>query len=426
MNRPPRFIFAPVGEVTPAGGAAAATPAAPTAPQIDHTSHIDEAAALFADKAPAAATIDDESEVVTKVDPDKTAKPDTKSAPAEPPSIFDAAKPKAVPAAEPAKVENPEDKITLNPKAKPETATQFGELKTITKTLRAEADQLRSELAEAKKTPVVSAAAQQENEKLRADYKAAMDRLAVVDLKNTPAFAKQFVEPLNASTEAVKLILADNGMEKVDVKGLLGKSRSEFSAAVNAIAEKLPALDRADFVQEIRNMRAIDTNAANALKNAGTISTEIQQQQVAKARTAFNETLTNLDFVKAGGIGLVEVPANATPEDRAFFEKYNASASSIPAEAEKIAFGGMGEKDVAKVAIEAATFRHIMRNVIPRMDSEYQSMKRQNAELSSKIKELKGSVAAATKDSTSVASGGAKRLDEMGNEEAAAHLFGRS
>ena len=413
MNKIPTSLFAPVGEVTPAGGASASA-----VPAIDSTSHLSDAAALFADKAPEPAA---PAELVAPaVKPKEEVPPDDKS-------IFDAIKPKpAGEAAKPAPIDNPEDKIALDPKAKPDTVKHFDSLKAIARQVRAEAEQLRVELAEAKKTPAVSLAAQQEVEKLRADHKAAMDKLAVVDLKNHPSYVQQFVAPLNAAVESVKSILTDNGMAAIDVPGLLAKPRAEFAAAVNEIAGKLPAFDQASFVQEMRNMRTLDGKASEALKNAGTLAGEIQQQQTAKARTAFNETLTSLDFVKAGGLGLVEIPASVSPEDRVYFEAYNASAASIPAEAEKIVFGGMGDKDVARTGIEAATFRHVMKHVIPRVDYENQQAKKLIGELTSAIKELRGSAAAAGSDNSSApASGGAKQLHEMGNEEAAAHLWGK-
>lgn len=338
-------------------------------------SHDAEATALFGDEGAPAATGagDDAGEAKDDAAPPAAEKPaaakpagEKKAAPFSPfGKKPDDAATKAADATK-AATEDPEDKIQLGEKAGADTKNHFASLKTITKQLRAEKAAIAAELETARK----AGAASPEMEKLRAEHKALSDRLAIVDIQNHPDYVRQFVEPKNKILAGVSSVLADNKVEGVDVASLLGKPRPEFARAVSEIAAKLPAFEQSAFLADMRQLHTLDAEAKSQLSKSGELAAALQRKSEETHRAAFAETWKTLDFTP-DNLPALEIPAEATAEERAAMEAYNAGIANMRTSAEQIAFGKMDEKGVAATATKAAAFDFIRTHAIPRMEAEH-------------------------------------------------------
>jgi hypothetical protein len=296
-------------------------------------------------------------------------------------------KPEAASAKPAAEIAGDEDKIALDAKAAEGTRTQFTQLKTITKGLRTELAARDAEIATLKKnagTPVSTP----ELDRLRAEHKSMSERLSVVDLQSHPDFVRQFGEPKNAIIANINTVLADNKVDGADVASLVGKSRADFMKGASEIAAKLPEFEQHAFMTDMRQLFKLEGDAKAALTKAKEIGATLYQRSEATAKAAFEGVWNSLEFGE--GLAALEVPADASDEDKAAIGEYNKAVAGVRASAEGIAFGRGDEKAMALTATKAATFDFMLSHGIPRMEAEHKQALGLIAELKGEIEALKG------------------------------------
>lgn len=290
------------------------------------------------------------------------------------------AAPATPPAAEPAA--DPFESFTLPETATPESKSQFTELKRIS---REQAKRLKE--LEAKTTsPVVPAP---EVEKLRAEHKAALDRLALLDLQSHPDFKRQYHEPKTKALAEVNEILAFAGKEGVDLAGLLTKDRKAFSAAVTELTKELNPMDATSVQSALRQAFQVTQEEKAALSKSGELHQRMQQQAEAQAKQAFEEVSANLGPVGEFMVTL-DVPEGATADERAEIETYNAAVSNMRQRVEQKVFGPTNEKSMALMGWKSEAVDFLVNYGIPRMERTYAQVVAERDAMARELQALKG------------------------------------
>lgn len=224
-----------------------------------------------------------------------------------------------------------------------------------------------------------------ELQKLRDDHKAALDRLAVLDVQSHPDFAKQYSEPrLKALTEA-KEILDFNG-KNADLTKLLHLPMKEFNAAVAEMTNQMNGMDANVVQSSLRNAYKITNEEKAALANAGALRESLSSKVAAEQKKAFEQTWGKFDGAE-GFLQTLDIAPDMSPEEQAEIKSYNDAVAATRQTAEQYAFGRLDPQNAAKIAGKAAILDTLTKVVVPRMEREYsQIVKERNALLA----ELKG------------------------------------
>lgn len=307
-----------------------------------------------------------------KVDPVKA------DPPKAPPTLL----PKKTPPAPPAPEADPFEKFSLPETAPEEQRSQFTELKRISR----EQHKRIKEFETKANAPAVPTA---ELEKLRTEHKAALDRLAVVDLQSHPDFKRQFHEPKSKALAEVAEILTYSGKEGVDLPSLLAMDRKSFSNKVTELTKDLNPMDATSVQSALRTAYGLSVDEKSALSKAGELSTKLQQQSEAQARQAFDEVSSNL-----GPLGeflvTLDVPDGATAEEKTEIEDYNRSVSGIRQNVEQTVFGKTNEKSMAVLGWKGATLDFLLSKGIPRMEKNYSALVESHNALAAELAAIKG------------------------------------
>lgn len=319
-------------------------------------------AVVSADDAPPSAPQTLAAKLAAKAKPAETKAPETK---AEKPDTET-----------PAAVEHPEDKMELDAKASVATRENFKNLKGVTKTLRgslqaqeAKVADLQAKLDAASKAP--SAQETAELAKLREEAKALSDRLLLIDTKNHPKFKAQYEEPKAAAINAAKELLGDKAS---GIPKLLDMPRAELGKALAEMTKDLPDLDRRDVTDSLYKAWQLEQAGKDALSKAGetygAIRAKSAEEQKAQFSTRFEKIVPSLSehLVK------LDVPANATPQQRQSIEEYNNGVASIRSNAEKLALGTIDEDSIVSASAKAAAYDFHIAQVMPRMAQEFSEM----------------------------------------------------
>lgn len=277
-----------------------------------------------------------------------------------------------------------------NPKWKP--ADGWTVLKTSLKTESERRASLERELTETKQrlaSPVVAGVTAEEIESLKAREKASSDRLLVMDLENHPSFKAQFVVPKEAEIAAAQELLTANKIT-VDVRTLLGKPRAELGKAVVDAIKDLPEFDRVEVAEHIRKAYSIEQNAKAALTQSKDLGAALQAKSVDRQRVAFANRWAPVSAAIGEFVQPIESPAEATPEQRAADEAYNADLASLRTKAEAIALSPTSDEAIAENSIKAAAYDLHIRRVLPRVVSEYEGVVNINRKLVAELNALRG------------------------------------
>ncbi len=301
--------------------------------------------------------------------------------------------------------DDPFEKFALPDTAPEEQKGQFTELKRIAR----EQKQRLKELEGKVNAPVVPTA---ELEKLRAEHKAAMDRIAVLDLQSHPDFKRQFQEPKTKALAEVNEILTYSGKEGVDLAGLLGKDRKAFSAAVTEMTKDLNPMDATTVQTALRDAYRLTGEEKAALANSGELRTKMQQQAESQTRQVFDEVSANL-----GPIGeflvTLDVPDGATAEEKQEIADYNQSVTGIKSHVEKTVFGPTNEKSMAVLGWKAGTLDFLLNKGIPRMEKTYASVLSENEALRRELAAVKGVKGGGPISGDPGKGGGAKKTNDQ-------------
>jgi hypothetical protein len=263
----------------------------------------------------------------------------------------------------------------------------------------------------------------EEAEKLRAENKAALDRLALLDFQSHPEYRRNFVEPKQKVADQVKMLLTDNQIEGVDIDALVSKPRIEFAKAVSEIEGKMNSFDAGEFRASMRELAKLDQAAKAAVGTHQQMAEGLKQQSEARARQAFESAYSEH---KAWSPVPFKIEAGLEPEKAAALEEFNKAASQIRVNAERYAFSPSDEKTSSSIALKAAQFDFYVRHGFPQMAQDYKAAKETIAELSAQLKDLQAKRPGAH-DATSAPSGdsGAKKEEPKSFREAAAAVWRR-
>lgn len=289
-------------------------------------------------------------------------------------------------------VENPEDKLELDAKASTATREHFKTLKTVTKDLRgsiaakeAEVAELRAKLEAAAKAP--SAAEAAELAKLREESKALSDRLLLIDTQNHPKFKAQFVEPKNAALASAKELLGEKGN---DIGKLLNLPRAELGKAVQELTKDMPDMDRLDVAAHVKRAWELEQAGKDALGKAGDTYSAIRSKTVEEQKQLFGSRFDKIAPVLSEHLVKLEIPANATPQQRQEIEAFNAAASNIRASAEKVALGAVDDDAIVSHAAKSAAYDFHIGHVMPRLSQEISEMQEVIAGLTKELSMYRG------------------------------------
>lgn len=342
-----------------------------------------------------------------------------KAKPVEKPAATPAPEAKAeVKSAEPAAVENPEDKMELDNKASSATRENFKTLKTVTKELRStlstkdrEIAEYRAKLEAASKAPSAVEAA--ELAKLREESKALSDRLLLIDTKNHPKFKAQYEEPKNAALAAAKELL---GEKSAGVSKLLDLPRAELGKALSELTKELPDIDRREATDRIYDAWKLQQAGNEALAKAGETNSAIRTKTVEEQKALFGTRFEKVVPSLAEHLVKLDVPQNATPQQRQSIEEYNNGFAKIRENAEKIALGSIDEDSVVNAAAKASAYDFHIGHVMPRISQEISEMQEVIAGLQKELamyhgKNPKRDISASV--SASAPAGNAKSIEEI-------------
>lgn len=309
-----------------------------------------------------------------------------------------AAKSAPAPKLEPVLAPMPEDPVAKleaemrahNPKWKP--AQGWDALKTTLKAADEKRAAVEKELEATKArlaSPILAGMTAEEVESLKAREKSASDRLMVVDLESHPAFRAQYVEPKNAEIAKANELLSVHGI-KADAAALLAKPRAELGKAVSELIKDVPEYDRVEIAEAIRKAHTLDQSARSALSQSKELQKGLQAKTVERQRNAFNSRWAPVSAALGEHIVELDVPANATPEQRADIEGYNADFKGLRAKAEAIALSPISEEGIAESAMKAAAYDFHIQKAMPRIIREYEEVVTLNRQLATELAALKG------------------------------------
>lgn len=277
-----------------------------------------------------------------------------------------------------------------NPKWKP--ADGWNTVKSALQAQKERTAQLEKDLEAAKaraSAPVLAGLSVGEIEQLKQREKEASDRLMLVDLENHPAFRAQYVEPKQSEIARANELLSAHGI-KTDVASLLQKPRSELGKAVSELVKDLPDFDRVEVADAVRKAHQLDQGAKQALGNSKELQKGLQAQTVQRQREAFARRWAPVSAALGEHIIELEIPAEATPAERASIEDYNNSLKSLRTKAEEIAFSPLGDEAIAEAAMKAAAYDFHIGKAMPRILSEYEIVVNMNRQLVEELRAIKG------------------------------------
>ncbi len=238
---------------------------------------------------------------------------------------------------------------------------------------------IAAELATYKNATPADAA---EIERLRAEYKAVQERLAVYDVSSHPDFQRQYTEPKNkALTNATELAKDYQLPDAASLKSLLELPRPEFSKKLSEMAKDMPSFDQSKFFTSMDEARRLQGEEKGALSKAGELRQALQQKAAQEARNAFMESRKNYETK----IPVLTVPEGADEETIAEVNAFNSARAAALADAEKMTFGQMSEREVADAMVQAANLKVVANHLIPslqkRLAKAEEIIKAQTAEL---------------------------------------------
>lgn len=225
-----------------------------------------------------------------------------------------------------------------------------------------------------------------ESERLKTELKQARDALAIYDLRRDPDFQRQYVEPKNKALTEAKQLLADNAVEDApEVSDLLGKTRIEFAKTVSELASKMPAFDQGSFVASMREAYRLHGEENGALAKSNEVKQNFEAKRAQVARQAFEETRGDV----SAKVPEMAIPEGASDELVSEITSFNKMRTEAMAEAEQYSFSKIDEKQVAKIAHQAAMLKPVATVLIPSLQ---RSLKKSNdlvAELTAELAAIK-------------------------------------
>ncbi len=312
---------------------------------------------------------------------------ETQKAEVKPVSIF-APKDAPPPASAPSTETDPADKMRLPDPAPAESVTNFANLAKVAKERKQLADRLASELEVARSSASAqpNAAEKAEIERLRTEHKAAVDRLAILDIQNHPDFSRQYTQPKKAALATAAEVIAYNEKTAPDMVALLTKPMKEFNATVSELTKDMNSADAATVAQSLRQARELQTQEQAALSSSSELRTQLQAKTQLEQKRAFEAVAAEVvpHFAKR------DITDGMSPEERQSVLDYNQSVETLRTRAEAQAFGKVSERDVATMAFKSAAMDHLVTHAVPYLERYAASQNAIIANLTAELQSLRG------------------------------------
>lgn len=257
--------------------------------------------------------------------------------------------------------------------------------------------------------------------RLKEEYKAISDRLAILDFQSHPDFKRQFVEPKQKIIAGVSAILKENGIEDVNVNALSALPRSDFAKAIAALDGRLNSYDAEEVRANMRELQKLNQAERETVAKHGEVSQALRQQGEQKMRQAFEE-VQKAESVDAWAKPF-DLSADAPEERKNYWRQFNEAIPTVRKTAEKYAFGLADEHTAASVATKAANFDFFRQYAFPEMIRDHEEKLETIKQLTAKLEELNAHRPKTTGDGNVPA--GSDQEEEFDVAKAAQKVFGR-
>lgn len=266
-------------------------------------------------------------------------------------------------------------------------------LKEIGATERTARLKLETDLAEVQKKlttiPASGSFVPEEVERLKAEHKAFSDELAVTRLEAHPDFRRQFIEPKQAELTRARDLLEAHNIKGAAVERLLALPRAELGKAVAEMVKDIPAFDQVEVSDALRKAYALEQGGQQALARSKDVLKQMQQNSAARARQAFESKWAPVAAGFKEHTVEMEIPANATPQQRQRAEQFNSAIQSLRSKAEQNAFAPHDEGGIAELAMKAAAYDLHVGVVQPQLLSEMDTILKSYGKLAEELKAIK-------------------------------------
>lgn len=296
------------------------------------------------------------------------------------------------PAAESAPDEDPYKDHKLRADASDRTKTTFEDLKRTAREreaqVRAEADKLKKELEEIKKSAEEARKQADEASKrvaapeVEQELKELREFRATFDAERDPEFNKKYTERRERNNSTIFETLQKNGLKPEVVEQVQKLPYDQQVEQISRWAEKLPPRDKLTVTSRLTDNETVETERAAALNEVKARAAEILAQKQAvpeKNKEVFvQEAVATLKPIipQLSWLHPKEIPATASPKEKADLEKHNASA----VEAQRQLLGFLQDESARSRSLLA-----LAGVLAPRYRAELQSVR---AELEAARKEL--------------------------------------
>ena len=218
---------------------------------------------------------------------------------------------------------------------------------------------------------------------LEEENKTFSERLRKVNVQAHPEFRAKYVDPINAKTEEIKGLLAQEGV-KTDVSDLLNLEGKPFAEKVSEVTAELTDFNKTQFYNSVREITALKAESAQVIAESDKFLQDQTTQRNVASREVFDNVAKDYD-----AFSQLEPTETATDEDKAKVALYNSELAKVGQVAEKIALGDISDEDAARVAHEAANYRFLMSTGIERIgalfEAEAVTLRAENEALTKKL-----------------------------------------
>lgn len=275
------------------------------------------------------------------------------------------------------------------PDEKSPTRPDWEKMKTAAKSDRARLAELEKQLKE--RAPIAhDEATKARLAQLEQANKEYSERLKLHDLANHPEFVAQYVTPVNKAVDGIKQTLKVEGID-ADVDKLMKLDGKQFSKAVSDLLGDASEFTKTVLFEQFRQAKVADMARAEAVANADSTRSKIQQNFSARSKQVFDEVGKEMSL----GLSPAEIGEKATDEEKQLASTYNSGLGAIGKRAEELAFTPPNDRSVAQMAHNAAAFEFLVTQGLPRFErmvaTEISSRDAKIASLEKEISDLAGS-----------------------------------
>jgi len=187
-------------------------------------------------------------------------------------------------------------------------------------------------------------------------------RLKELDFKSHPEYFNQYEKPIQEAQDTLKQIADQEGVD-INVEALSALKGKEFAESVSDTLEQLSRFNGDRFSSAAQQLLAKISERDAISENSEEFIQKANEEFQAQTRAIFDEVSGAYSQV----LTPMEIPADADDATKVDIEAYNTELSNVAKVAEQLAFGNIGQQEVAQMANEAAQYRFLMSQGLQRM-----------------------------------------------------------